>query len=287
MTALAADRQAQTTGYRTLRIAGEQFGVSPDELSAEQIREVRRIARNEVELEQLVLNSAEARHVTVPDSQLDAALEQIRQRYDDDDQFTEALALNGLDEEDIRAGVRQELRVESVMELVASRAVRVDETEATLFYYLHQEQFRKPETRTVRHILITVNNDYSENQRDAALQRLQAVYERLQRAPERFNEQAMKHSECPSGMNGGLLGELKSGVLYPQLDDALFAMGEGDIRGPLETEIGWHLLLCEKISPQQIMPLHQVLPQLMEELQQRQNRRSQKLWLRQQADSQR
>lgn len=285
MTALAEKAATVWPAYRLLRIAAEQFSSTPAALSAEQQQMLKQIAEREMELEHLVLTAPEARGVTVPDSQVSEALKQIRNRYENDEQFSEALEHNGVDEDDMRDGIRQELRVEAVLDLVASRAVKVDSTEATMFYYLHPEKFTRPETRIARHILITVNNDFAENQREASFTRLQQIAERLSRAPHRFEEQALKHSECPSGLNGGLLGDLKAGVLYPQLDEALFAMSEGEIRGPLETELGWHLLLCEQIQPSHTMPLEQVLPSLQQELQHRENKRAQKLWLKKRAEN--
>lgn len=283
MNAAAENREQVWPGYRLLRIAAEQFGLAPQACSAEQQQRLKNIADNEMALEQLVLTSPEASGVTVPASQVEAALQQIRQRYEDDEQFSEALALNALEEEDLRRGLLQELRVEAVLEVVASRAVQVDPTEATMFYYLHPEKFIKPETRIARHILITVNDAFSENKRSQGYERLLAIASRLQQSPQRFAEQALKHSECPSGLNGGLLGELKRGILYPELDQALFGLQAGEFGGPIETELGWHLLLCEKILPARTLPLEQVLPQLQQELQQRQNQRAQKLWLRQRA----
>ncbi|MDP2549117.1 nitrogen fixation protein NifM [Oceanobacter sp. 4_MG-2023] len=272
-------------GYRELRIAGEQFGCSPHELTPEQARKLQRIASNELALEQLILSSPESAQVSVPTSQLDAALDQIRQRYESDAQFEEALEHNGLGTDDLRDGLLRELTVEAVMELVGSRGVHVDATEATLFYYLHPERFAKPEIRTARHILITVNEGFAENERNAAYQRLEEITRRVKRSPKRFAEQALKHSECPTSLNGGLLGEVRAGTLFPELDKALFSMSEDELRGPIESELGWHLLWCEKIHPATLMPLDEVLPRLQEELQQRQNKRTQKLWLKQRAAS--
>ena len=285
MSALAEKTVSVWPAYRLLRIAAEQFNSTPAALSAEQQQTLKQIAEREMALERLVLTSSEARNVTVPESQVNEALKQIRQRYENDEQYAEALEHNGLEEEDLRDGLRQELRVEAVLDLVASRAVQVDSTEATMFYYLHPEKFTRPEIRTARHILITVNNDFAENQRDAAFGRLQQIADRLARAPHRFHEQALKHSECPSGLNGGLLGEIKAGTLYPQLDAALFNMVAGEIRGPLESELGWHLLLCEQIQPAHTMSLEQVLPSLQQELQHRENKRAQKLWLKKRAEN--
>ena len=288
MSALARSPQndgVTLNGYRELRIAGEQFGCSPHQLTQVQTQQLQRIASNELALEQLVLTSPEAAQVSVPASQLEAALDQIRQRYESDAQFEEALEQNGLATADLRDGLLRELTVEAVMELVGSRGVHVDDTEATLFYYLHPERFEKPETRNARHILITVNDGFAENERGAAYQRLQDITRRVQRSPKRFAEQALKHSECPTSLNGGLLGEIRTGTLFPELDSALFSMAEDELRGPIESELGWHLLWCEKIHPATLMPLDEVLPRLQEELQQRQNKRTQKLWLKQRAAS--
>ncbi|WP_320818664.1 nitrogen fixation protein NifM [Thalassolituus sp.] len=284
MIAIAKQKPVEATqGYRLLRIATGHFGRALHDLDDEEQKQVQRIAVNEMQLEHLILTSPESHQVTVPESQVEAALQQIRNNYEETDHFYESLSNSGLSEEMVRAEIRDALRVEAVMDLVASRGVAVDNTEATLFYYLHPEKFEKPEVRKARHILITENSDYKENSESESLRRIQAIGERLQQHPKRFAEQALKHSECPTGLNGGVLGQVPKGVLYPELDAVLYTMKEGEISSPVQSELGWHLLYCEEVISAHTLPLAKVLPELREELQNRQNKRTQKTWLKHRA----
>lgn len=274
---------ASAINYRLLRIAGEQFGCSPSELNQQQRQQVEKIAANEMQLEALILGSEEAQKVVIPQEALQASIKQIRQRYDSEADFYQALDDSGIDETSLSQSLCRSLKVDAVMEKVASSAASVDDTEATLFYYLHPEKFTQPETRVARHILITVNPDFAENSQDAAYQRILAIARRLQKAPKRFAEQALKHSECPTGMQGGLLGQVHRGVLYQELEDVLFALKPGQVSDPVASELGWHLLYCEKVIPEHVMALDAVLLQIREQLQLRQKKLTQRTWLKQQA----
>ena len=128
----------------------------------------------------------------VPESEVDHALEQITGRYDDDTAFKSALEENTLDVDSLREAVQQGLRVEAVLDFVCRDVEPVDETEATLFYYLHRDRFMQPERRTARHILVTINEELSENSRDSANARILQIAKRLQKQPKRFEEQGRK-----------------------------------------------------------------------------------------------
>ena len=67
----------------------------------------------------------------------------------------------------------------------------------------------------MRQILITVNDAFVENQREAALARICDLAEKLVGRPNRFPSLARKYSECPSAMDDGRLGNLGRGQLYP------------------------------------------------------------------------
>ena len=273
--------QADTINYRLLRIASERFGTDPDGMNQQQAKEATDIARREMFMEQAILEQPEARQVAVPQAELDSAVQMISKRYESEEEFEEALAANGLDEETLRYSVERELRVEAVLNYISSSVELVDETEARLFYYLHPESFEKPETRVVRHILITINNDFSENTEDAARERIETIRGRVLKHPHRFEQQALQNSECPSALQGGLIGEVKTGTLYPELDAVLFQMKAGQISDVIQTSNGFHILMCESIKPASKAPLSEVLPALQEQLTQRQRVREQKRWLKQ------
>lgn len=267
--------------YLELKTAQSLFGKSPAELAADERARVRGLADRQFGLEVRVLNAPEARDAMVPEVTLQAAFEEIRKRYPEEDEFSADLARNGLDPSGFLAALERELRVEAILEQVGARATAVAEIDVDLYYHYHPDQFRRPETRRARHILVTVTPEMPDNTAETARTRIEAVAARLAKDPKRFEEQALKHSECPTAMQGGVLGDVPQGQLYPELDAALFSMQAGRLSGVLESPLGYHLVLCESITPERTLSLNQARAPIREMLEKRRKRICQQAWLKQ------
>jgi peptidyl-prolyl cis-trans isomerase C len=57
-----------------------------------------------------------------------------------------------------------------------------------------------------------------------------------------FAEVAREHSNCPSGRNGGDLGEFGPGQMVPEFDEVVFSAELGKTHGPVKTQFGYHLI---------------------------------------------
>ncbi|MCF6246994.1 MAG: peptidylprolyl isomerase [Desulfobacula sp.] len=57
-----------------------------------------------------------------------------------------------------------------------------------------------------------------------------------------FNLIAKEHSKCPSGKNGGDLGEFGPGQMVPEFDKVVFNEEVGTPHGPIKTEFGFHIV---------------------------------------------
>jgi peptidyl-prolyl cis-trans isomerase C len=57
-----------------------------------------------------------------------------------------------------------------------------------------------------------------------------------------FAEVARKHSLCPSGKQGGDLGEFSQGQMVPEFDQVVFRDALNVVHGPIKTQFGYHLL---------------------------------------------
>ena len=57
-----------------------------------------------------------------------------------------------------------------------------------------------------------------------------------------FAEVAKKHSQCPSGQQGGDLGEFDQGRMVKEFDDIVFTEEVGKTHGPVKTQFGYHLI---------------------------------------------
>ena len=59
---------------------------------------------------------------------------------------------------------------------------------------------------------------------------------------EDFAEIAKVHSKCPSGKQGGALGEFSPGQMVKEFDEVVFSGKVGVVHGPVKTQFGYHLL---------------------------------------------
>ena len=57
-----------------------------------------------------------------------------------------------------------------------------------------------------------------------------------------FAELAREHSKCPSGRDGGDLGEFGPGQRVKEFDQVVFNEDVGKVHGPVKTQFGYHLL---------------------------------------------
>lgn len=267
------------SAYITLKLALQLYQKNPDVLEPEERQRVDKVAAKQAALESLILTTPEAAQVSVPEASVKASLKEIRQRYENEDDFHVDLDRIGLSETSLKDAIQRDLTVEAVLEKVAARAAKVSDTEVEIFYFMHKDRFTKPANRTLRHIMITINPDYKENDRDTAHARLADVRKRLLKDPARFQEQALKHSECPTAMNGGLLGNVTPGQLYPELEPAAFALQVGEISEILESPVGFHIIYCEAINEPQTMPLTEARAKVHKHLLEQRQKICQKSWI--------
>lgn len=57
-----------------------------------------------------------------------------------------------------------------------------------------------------------------------------------------FQQLAKKHSTCPSGRNGGDLGEFRQGQMVPAFDKEVFTCPLIKPFGPVKTAFGYHII---------------------------------------------
>lgn len=265
--------------YHLLRGALERFSKGVAELDENEYAEAKEQAIKTFALESLVLSSREALDVIIPEEKIDQAEREIVSRYDSPEEFLADMSSNGINLEILRSALHRELLFDSVMDRVASRSVQINEVDVRIFYEMHKDKFTVPEKRTARQILITINPEFPENTRDAALERIQSIAEKARSKPKRFSRLARENSECPTAMQDGLLGDIKRGKLYPELDAELFSLVEGGVSEVIETELGFHILLCEKITPQKVIPRAKAEKKIRQILEERARLACQKAWL--------
>ncbi len=267
--------------YHLLRSSLKIFKKNISELNTSQYQKVESVANRTFSLESVVLSTPEASDIIIPESKLIEAIDEVANRYTDRSSFLQDLNSNGLNEDTLRSALYRELLFDSVMNRVTGKIKKVNNIDIQIFYQLHREKFTKPENREVRHILITINEEFADNDRVSAFKRATEIAEDLKENPARFELLAKRYSECPTAFEGGKLGNIVRGTLYPELDAELFTMQEGNISEVIETVMGLHILYCEKINKSSIVPFSSAKTRIKMLLQERQKKACQEAWLKQ------
>ncbi len=273
------EKPVQLETYNLLRAALALFKKSPNELAEAELQQAQIQALNEFRIESRVLNTPEAAAVIITDQELQRAYQEIRDRYDDEDAFFSDLEKNRLSKASLQAALHRQCKVNTVLESIASHAPAISEIDIGIYYHLHAEQFNRPERREVSHIFISINPDYAENTPEAALSRAQELAEKLHKKPHKFADLALRHSECPTALQGGVLGIVPRGTLYPELDAVLFNLKPGEVSDVVKSEIGLHLLLCKSIQKAETLSLAKATPKIRQLMKERARRTCQRAWL--------
>jgi peptidyl-prolyl cis-trans isomerase C len=266
--------------YLALKHAHALFSKAPEALNQDERQKLSVVVTRQREIERRILASPQAAHAIVNPEAIERSLAEIAGRFTSEAEYVLDLARHGLTQEGMRAEIERDLRVEGVLEFISARVPPVSNLECEIFYHQHIERFRTPERRSLRHILITINADLAENQRDAALARCEEIHAQLLRAPDRFAELALRHSECPTAMQGGLLGQLPRGQLFPSLEAEAFQMRPASLSAPVESPLGFHLLRCDNIQPAGTVPLANVRDKIREQMLKTRRLNKQRAWVK-------
>lgn len=147
--------------------------------------------------------------------------------------------------------------LELTPEVLGPAVVPTDEQLQEL-YAAEQDRFVKPEQRAARHILLDAT--------DLAKAEVQAteLVKRIQ-AGEDFAKLAQQFSQDPgSASQGGSLGLVERGIMVGAFEDELFAMKAGEVRGPVKTEFGVHVIKLDEVVASQGRGFEDVRAELTE-----------------------
>jgi peptidyl-prolyl cis-trans isomerase C len=130
------------------------------------------------------------------------------------------------------------------------------------YYDDHQELFQTRTRASARHILFQIASSAVAAKIRAAAE---ATLAELLENPTGFEAAAKKLSSCPSGRQGGRLGELSRGQTVPEFDRAVFETPTmGVLPDLVQTTFGFHIIAIDDRIGGQIMPFEQVANQMGE-----------------------
>ena len=128
-------------------------------------------------------------------------------------------------------------------------AAPADEATLRKRYEDEKARFVEPEQRLASHILIRVEPDADAAALKAAEEKAQRLTAEAKAAGADFAALAKASSEDPGSRDsGGDLGWVERGAMVAPFEDALFSMQPGEVRGPVKTDFGFHVLQLRELK---------------------------------------
>ena len=147
----------------------------------------------------------------------------------------------------------QELMQNAKRDLLSQMAMRnvlkeitVEDEELQAYYELNQARFKKGETVCASHILVDTEDECNE------------ILAKVANGEMTFEAAAKESSKCPSGQNGGDLGEFGKGQMVPEFEKAAFAAELEQVVGPVQTQFGYHLIKVTAKSEAKVAAFEEV-----------------------------
>jgi peptidyl-prolyl cis-trans isomerase C len=143
---------------------------------------------------------------------------------------------------------RRETAEEARLRALLEREVQVphpDEATCRRYYESNGHRFRSPDLVEAAHVLIAAAPDDT-TAREKARQTATALIAELQSKPGSFAALAAAHSACPSGKQGGNLGQIGPGQTVSEFEVALASMTVGLHHEPVESRYGVHVVRLDR-----------------------------------------
>lgn len=159
--------------------------------------------------------------------------------------------------------------IDGAIERLLDEEVRTPEPteeECARYYAVHPEEFSSGDLVFARHILFAVTPGAPIS---LIRSKAEEVLHELRHEPARFPEMAERSSNCPSGKQGGNLGQLGRGDSVPEFERALFEGGTlGVLPRLVQTRYGFHIVAIDQRVPGRLVPFELVRERIALRLQQ-------------------
>ncbi len=247
----------------------------------------RRIAKlttqilDEMISEELIVQAAEAAKVEVEASEVQAALDEIKQQNNFDDAgLAQVLAAQGYNLANYKQELRRQLlRLRAQNQLVAPK-ISVTEEDVRARYDALQRRSESVSAVSLSHMLFKLPEHATEQQITDAKTKAANAIARV-KAGEAFAKVAGEISEDEgTKATGGTLGWFQRGSMAnPEWEPIVFAMEKGDVRGPITGPQGLHVFMVSELKKNELKPYAEMKEGLMRDLRRKEMEKQTQTWI--------
>jgi peptidyl-prolyl cis-trans isomerase SurA len=229
--------------------------------------------------DELILQQAVDLKLSITSEQVDSSIAEIkRQNNIDDDQLREALKAQGMSMQSYRADLKRQLLRFRVINIAVGSRVTISDEDVKSYYDRHMKTGSNVQVRA-SHIFISIPENADPS---VVADKLGLANKLLARAKagEDFGKLAKELSDDPATRKeGGDLGYFGKDMLPKAIEEMVFAMKVGEIRGPVRADRGFHVIKLVDKRTKDAKPLEEVKDDVRMQLRQKEMERQTKSYL--------
>lgn len=229
--------------------------------------------------DELILQQASELKLTITSEQVDASIEEIkRQNGINDAQLADALKGQGMSMQTYRADIKRQLMRFRVINIAVGSRVSISDDDVKSYYDRHMKTGSNTQVRA-SHIFVAIPDGGDASVVAEKQAQAQRILERAQKG-EDFAKLARELSDDPATRGeGGDLGYFGKDMLPKPIEEMVFAMNVGDIRGPVRADRGFHIIKLVDKRIKDAKPLDEVKDDIRMQLRQKEMERQTKTYL--------
>jgi len=217
------------------QLKGQNKRLPPDEIIREQIIE-------RLIVESLQLQMARRAGVRVSDEELNATLRRVAAQNDMSlAQFSLEVEKDGISYLEMRAQIRKEIAINRVRDGVMRNRIKITEQEIEVFLESEMGQIMTADEYRLAHILLPFGEGANGDAINQVKQSAEALITEINGGAD-FQSLAIERSTASDALEGGDLGWRKAAQLPTMFSDVAPGMAIGDIRGPIRSGSGYHVV---------------------------------------------
>jgi peptidyl-prolyl cis-trans isomerase SurA len=239
---------------------------------------IRREVLERLVQDQLLAQQATELKLTVSGDEIDRAVGQIKRDYGlTDAQLKDELRKQGLSMAAYRLNTKREILKYRVLNIAVGSKVNVGDSEVQAYYDRHMKSANVQVRAS--HIFLAIPEDADNATVVERERQAKALLARAQ-GGEDFAKLAREYSEdAGTRAEGGDLGYIGRDILPKPLEELVFSMKVGDVRGPVRADRGFHIIKLVDKRTKAAKPFADVQDDIRVRLRQREMERQTKIYL--------
>ncbi|HVV16775.1 MAG TPA: peptidylprolyl isomerase [Polyangia bacterium] len=287
--ARVVERVAAVVGDSIVLASEVEERVAPLLVDANQIRDpdkraarssaLRREVLDRLIDDELIVQQAAELKLSISNEQVDASIEEIKKQNNlNDDQLREALRGQGMTMAAYRADLKRQLLRFRVLNIAVGSKVNISDDEVRAYYERHMKDGTNVQVRA-SHVFISIPEGADAQVVAEKQAQAQKILERA-KAGEDFAKLARESSDdAATRADGGDLGYFGKDMLPKPIEELVFAMQVGDIRGPIRADRGFHVIKLVDRKVKDPKPFDEVKDDIRMQLRQKDMERQTKSYL--------